>query len=175
MMAKLADFAVPITAAVILLMGRLRGVDVFDEFLKGAKSGIDTSFDILPALVALITAIGVFSASGALDMVTAFLSPAAKLLSLPAEVVPLALLRPVSGSGALAVFERLLSQYGADSFIGRVASVMEGSTETTFYTVAVYFGAVSVKKTRHTVWAALLADLTGFVMSAFFVRLFFYG
>ncbi len=174
MMKTVADFAVPITAAVILLAGFLRGVDVFDEFLKGAKSGIDTSFDILPALVALVTAIGVFSASGALDMLTAALSPAAKRLALPAEVVPLVLLRPISGSGALAVFEKLLAQYGPDSFIGRVASVMEGSTETTFYTVAVYFGAVSVKKTRHAVPAALLADMTGFVMSALFVRLFFY-
>ena len=174
MMKLIADFAVPITAASILLIGYLRGVDVFDEFLEGAKSGIDTSFDILPALVALITAIGVFSASGALDMVTAFLSPAAKLLALPAEVLPLALLSPVSGSGALAIFEKLLSQHGADSFVGRVASVMQGSTETTFYTVAVYFGAVSVKKTRHTVPAALIADLTGFVMSALFVKFFFY-
>jgi len=174
-MKVIADAAVPITAAAILLIGYLRGVDVFDEFLKGAKSGINTSFDILPALVALITAIGVFSASGALDMLTAALAPAARFFSLPAEVVPLALLRPVSGSGALAVFEKLLTEHGADSFIGRVASVMEGSTETTFYTVAVYFGAVSVKKTRHTVWAALMADMTGFVMSALFVRLFFYS
>ena len=175
MMKILADSAVPFTAAVILFMGYLRGVDVFDEFLKGAKNGINTSFDILPALVALITAIGVFSASGALDMLTAALSPAARRLSLPDEVVPLALLRPVSGSGALAYFEKLIAQHGADSFVGRVASVMQGSTETTFYTVAVYFGAISVKKTRHTVWAALLADITGFVMSALFVRILFYN
>ena len=174
MMKMLAESAVPITAAAIILMGYLRGVDIFDEFLKGAESGIKTSFDILPALVALITAIGVFSASGALDMLTAAVAPAARWLSLPAEVVPLALLRPVSGSGALAIFQRLLTQHGADSFIGRVASVMQGSTETTFYTVAVYFGAVSVKKTRHTVFAALLADITGFVMSVLFVKLFFY-
>ena len=108
-------------------------------------------------------------------MLTAALSPAARHLALPDEVLPLALLRPISGSGALAYFEKLIAQHGADSFVGRVASVMQGSTETTFYTVAVYFGAVSVKKTRHTVWAALLADVTGFVMSALFVRILFYN
>ena len=173
MIKLIADCAVPTVAAIILLAGWLSGVDVFEEFLAGAKSGIKTSFDILPALAALMTAVGVFSASGALDMITASLSPAARLLALPSEVLPLALLRPISGSASLAVLQNLLTQYGADSFVGRGASVMNGAAETTFYTVAVYFGAISVKKSRHTVCASLAADAAVFITSALFVRLMF--
>ena len=161
-MRNIADCIIPLILCAIFLYGLLHGVNIFDSFLEGAKEGISTSFGILPALVALMTCIAMFNASGALDILTNALRP---------ETIPLALLRPISGSGALAIYENLLSNYGPDSFVGKVASVMQGSTETTFYTIAVYYGAVKVKKTRHTVPSALSADLTGFLMSVVAVRL----
>lgn len=128
---------------------------------------------MLPALVALMTAIAMFRASGAMDFIVSAAKPLASALHFPAEILPLALMRPVSGSGSLSVMESLLKTYGPDSLIGRIASVMQGSTETTFYTIAVYFGAVGVTKTRHTVPAALLAELCGLVMSIVAVHIFF--
>ena len=174
-MSGIGDWAIPSVIFLILMAGWLRGVNVFDCFLAGAREGISTAFDILPSLVALVLSIGIFRASGALDLLTTAISPAARLLLIPREVVPLALLRPVSGSGALVIFQDLLAQFGPDSMIGRIASVMEGSTETTFYTIAVYYGAASIQKTRHTLPAALFADLTGFLMSALAFRWFFYS
>ena len=171
MMKLVSELSVPLVVSAILLFGFICGCPVFDLFIEGAKDGIKTAFDIIPALVALMTAVGVFSASGALDVITAALSPFTERLAFPSEIIPLALLRPISGSGSLAIFQDILTRFGPDSFIGRCASVMEGSTETTFYTIAVYYGAVSVKHTRHTVFASLLADLTGFVMSVLCVRM----
>lgn len=168
-----AAWAVPAVVAVIVLFGWLRGVKVFETFLVGAKEGLTTAFRITPALVALITAVGVFSASGALDLITCAIAPLTNAVNFPAEAVPLALLRPISGSGALAVFNDILLRFGPDSLVGRIASVMQGSTETTFYTIAVYYGAISITKTRHTVGASVIADITGFVMSALCVRMFF--
>lgn len=127
---------------------------------------------ITPALICLLTAVAMFKASGALDVLSWGLSPLAQAVGLPGEVIPLALLRPISGSGAMVLFNDLLAVYGPDSFIGRVASVMEGSTETTFYTIAVYYGATHVTRTRHTLPSALSADLAGILMSGVAVRLF---
>ena len=174
-MSALGDWAIPSVIFLILLAGWLRGINVFDCFLEGAREGISTAFEILPSLVALILSIGIFRASGALDLLTAAAAPLARLLLIPGEVVPLALLRPISGSGALVIFQDLLTRFGLDSMIGRIASVMEGSTETTFYTIAVYYGAASIRRTRHTLPAALFADLTGFLMSALTVRWLFYS
>jgi len=151
-----------------------RNVDIFGSFLDGAKEGLMTSLRIMPALVALMTAVGMFKASGALDVLTHFLSPLASVLHLPREVIPLAILRPISGSGAMAIFQDILKSHGADTLIGRVASVMQGSTETTFYTIAVYYGATKVSKTRHTLPSALTGDFVGFIMSAITVQLLFY-
>ncbi|WP_312640932.1 nucleoside recognition domain-containing protein [Hydrogenoanaerobacterium sp.] len=142
--------------------------------MDGAKEGLMTSLRIMPALVALMTAVGMFKASGALDVLTHFLSPLASVLHLPREVIPLAILRPISGSGAMAIFQDILKSHGADTLIGRVASVMQGSTETTFYTIAVYYGATKVSKTRHTLPSALTGDFVGFIMSAITVQLLFY-
>jgi len=172
-MTGLSDFILPITLAGILAYGIFKGVDVFGVFLEGAKEGLTTVVNIAPALIALMTCVGMFKASGALDIVVLLFSPIADLLLIPKEVVPLAILRPISGSGALVIFNDLLGTYGPDSFIGRVASVIEGSSETTFYTIAVYFGAVKVSKTKYTLSASLTADVVGFVMSALMVRLIF--
>ncbi|WP_262398117.1 spore maturation protein [Zongyangia hominis] len=144
---------------------------MFDVFIEGAKEGFGTAATVLPALIGLMTAIGMFKASGALDMLTAALRPVASLAQVPPEVVPLAIVRPISGSGALAVFQDILKTYGPDSLIGQVASVMQGSTETTFYTIAVYYGVTKVSRTRHTLVSSLTGDLTGFLMSALTVQL----
>lgn len=173
MMGQVSSYMIPAILCIILIYGAYKKVPVFTTFMQGAKEGLEVSIQILPALVALVTAVGMFRASGALDLLTWAISPVAKLLHLPVEVMPLTLLRPISGSGALVIFQDIITNYGPDSFIGRVASVMQGSTETTFYTIALYYGATSVTKTRHTLGSALTGDVIGFVMSALMVRVLF--
>ena len=150
----------------------LSGVDVFAAFRTGAARGLTAAGEILPSLIALVTAVAMLRASGALELLCTAFAPAAEQLGLPGELLPMALLRPVSGSGALALFEDILTRFGPDSFIGRTASVLMGSTETTFYTIALYFGATKVRNTRHCLPAALLADLAGICLSAAAVGLF---
>lgn len=172
-MYQLVDFLIPSVIAGILFYGIYKRVNVFEVFLEGAKEGLQIAAGILPALIALMTCVGMFKASGALDVLTDLLSPLTDLIGAPREVIPLALLRPISGSGSLAVFETILRSYGPDSFIGRVASVMQGSTETTFYTIAVYYSAAGITKTRHTLGCALSADVIGFIMSTVTILYFF--
>lgn len=170
-MKLISIMVIPIMLFGIIGYAIIKRVKVFDTFILGAKDGLETSVNILPSLIGLLTAISMFRASGALDIITGIISPVLSLIHFPEELVPLALMRPVSGSGALAIVKELFSRYGADSFIGKVTSVMMGSTETTFYTVAIYFGSISIKDTRYTVKAALLADLTGMLASVYVVRL----
>lgn len=173
-MDKIGGFLVPAIIGLILLFGFLKKVPLFDTFLSGAKEGMHATASILPALVGLITSVTMLKASGALDLFTAALQPVARFLGLPAEVMPLTLLRPISGSGSIALVDQILGQVGPDSFAGRVAAVMMGSTETTFYAVAVYYGAVGVKKMRHTIPSASAADVSSFLLSALVVRFLFY-
>lgn len=170
---SLDNMIVPGVICAIIIYGLIKKVDIFDVFLDGAREGFVTSVKILPTLVALMTCVGMFKSSGALDILTYAFAPLARMLQLPEECIPLALLRPISGSGAMVLFKDLLDNYGPDSFIGRVASVMEGSSETTFYTIAVYFGAIKITRTRHALPAALTADVMGVVMSAVMVRVVF--
>lgn len=172
MMSVISHFIVPVIIGGIFLYGLCRGVNTFDAFLEGAAEGLRTAASIAPALVCLLTAVAMFKASGALDVLSWVAAPLAEAVGLPREIIPLALLRPISGSGAMVLFNDILQTYGPDSFIGRVASVLEGSTETTFYTIAVYYGATRVTRTRQTLPAALSADLAGMIMSVFAVRLF---
>ena len=153
------------------LYGALRGVDVFAAFADGVRDGLRVLLGIFPALAALLTAVYMLRASGALDALTGLLSPVLGALGIPAETAPLMLIRPFSGSGALAVAGELIAAEGPDSLAGRTAAVMLGSTETTFYVIAVYFGAAGVKKTRWAIPAALCADLTGFIAASAFARL----
>ena len=164
---------VPLTLCGVALYGTARRVDVYGALVQGAGSGLETLVRIVPPLVGLMTAVYMLRASGALDLAAQALSPVMERLGLPAELLPLMLVRPVSGSAALGVGAELISAYGPDSYLGRTAAVMLGSTETTFYTVAVYFGAVGVSRTRYAVPAALCADLTGYLAAAWAVRLFF--
>lgn len=174
-MDKFGIYLIPAVILCILLFGIFHRVPVFDAFLEGAKEGLQTSISILPTLVGLVMAVSMFSASGALDLLSSFLTPAAAFAGIPVQALPLALIRPVSGSGATAMLAHILKSCGPDSFAGRTAAVMCGSTETTFYAVAVYYGSVGVKKTRYTIPAALAADVCVSLLSALTVRLFFYG
>lgn len=169
----MTSYIIPGVIVFILIYGLIKGGDVFSVFLEGAKDGLKTSVNILPSLIALMTCVGMFKASGGLDILTHTLTPLANAVGAPKELLPLALLRPISGSGALAVFEDVLRQFGAESQIGQTASVLMGSTETTFYTIAVYYGATHIQRTRHTLVCSLSADVTGFIMSALLIRLLF--
>lgn len=174
-MEKLTELLVPLLLALAAGLTLLRNGALYPTLTEGIRRGLELLPGIFPSLLAILTAVSLFRASGALDALTDLLSPLLGLLGIPSETAPLLLIRPLSGSGALAVASELMERWGPDSLIGRTAAVMLGSTETTFYTVAVYFGAAKIRRSRHTVPAALLADLTGFVCASLFVRLFFGG
>ena len=156
----------------VFAWGLYKRVDVFSAFTEGASENLKTAVSLLPTLAFLMLGVGMIKASGALEALTGLISPLFAKFGFPADCLPLALLRPVSGSGALAILEGILKEQGADSFAGRVGSVLMGSTETTFYTIAVYFGATKVKSSRHAVPSALAGDITAFLLSALTVRLF---
>lgn len=172
-MEALSSLLVPVMLAGTALFAMGRKVDVYSALTHGAETGLTVMMRIIPALVGLLTAVYMFRASGAMELFGQAFAPVLELLGIPPETAPLLLIRPVSGSGALAVGTELMQQYGPDSYIGRVAAVMLGSTETTFYTIAVYFGSAGIIKTRYAIPAALAADLTGFAAAALTVRLFF--
>lgn len=164
---------IPLILGAVALYAAGRRVDVYAALVQGAGSGLETLTRIAPALVALLTAVYMLRASGALELLAGLLGPLLERLGLPAQLLPLMLVRPISGSAALGVGAELIQTYGPDSLLGRTAAVMLGSTETTFYTIAVYFGAVGVSRTRYAIPAALCADLVGFCAAAWAVRLCF--
>lgn len=170
---SLTGLVIPLLIGFVLVYGLVNGVDVFAEFVDGAKEGISTAVKILPALVALMTCVGMFKASGGLSLIGYAIKPITEFFNIPPEVVPLGLIRPISGSGALALYTDILENGGASTTAARVASVLMGSSETTFYTIALYFGACKINKTRHTVAAALSADFVSFVMSAMLINILF--
>lgn len=164
----------PVAALGIVLWGFVKRVNVFDCFMRGVRESMTSVVALLPALMALVTAVTMLRESGALEAIIGILSPLSKLTGIPQQVMPLAVISPISGSGSLTVFEQILSSFGPDSLQGRVASVMMCSSETTFYAVTVYYGAVQISKTRCTLPAAILADITCFTCSALAVRLLMY-
>lgn len=168
---KRIDLIIPCLVLFIFIFGAIKRINVFDSFISGAKTNLRVGVEIIPSLIILMLAVGMLRTSGALDAFTRLISPIMEYIGFPAECVPLAILKPVSGSGALTVLEDILAKSSPDSFAGKVASVMAGSTETTFYTLAVYFGATKVKNTRYALGSALLGDLTAILMSAIVVRL----
>jgi len=169
----LSVYIVPGLMSLIVLYGLFKKAPVFDLFIEGAKDGLTTVGKVFPPLIALLVAVGMFKSSGALDMIVHALSPAARLIGLPGEVLPLALMRPVSGSGALAIFKDVTETSGPDSITGRIAAIMMGSSETTFYAIAVYYGSLKINKTRHTLPAALVGDFVGLIGSVIAVKLMF--
>lgn len=166
---------IPLILAVVAIVGTIKKVDVYTGLSTGALEGLRILVRILPPLVGLMTAVYMLRASGLLELAAKGLAPVLHLLGIPPETIGLVLIRPISGSGALGVGSELIQSYGPNSLVGRTAAVMMGSTETTFYTVAVYFGAAGIRNTRYAIPAALCADLAGFVAASWTVRLFFGG
>lgn len=174
-MISVGNYALPVLLLFIFIVGSVKLKDnLFSTFTIGAKKGLKTVYSIAPTLVGLVSAIEMFKASGALDALSNALLPLASAVGLPKEIMPLIILRPISGSGAIALLNDILQGCGVNSLCGRTAAVICASGETTFYTSALYFGSVGVKKTRHTFVAAIFADLIGIFASSLAVRLFFY-
>ena len=166
-----SNIAMPLMIIIIVLYGVIERKKVFDIFLEGAKEGISVVFNIFPTLVGLFVAIGALRSSGIIDLIINFLTPVLNLVNFPTEILPLALIRPISGSSSIAVATDIMNKFGVDSNIGLIASVIMGSTETTVYTIAVYTSSVGIKKTRFVLWAALIADFVGIVTSVVVCRI----
>lgn len=166
----LSVLAIPFLVSFFPLYGALRGLKVYEEFVEGAKEGFHVAIRIIPYLVAMLVAIGMFRAGGGIDWITWLLKPLLDLVAFPTELLPMALLRPLSGSGSLALFSDIVKQFGADTLLARTAGTLYGSTETTFYVIAVYFGSISVTRTRHAIPAGLIADATGMFASVYLCR-----
>ena len=162
---------VPLMITFILANGLMRKAPVFELFMAGTREGMATTVKVLPTLIGLVMSISMLRESGFFEIFSNLLSPVLSYIHFPPELIPLALIRPISGSGGLAVMQDLIDTFGPDSFLGRATSVMMGSTETTFYTIAVYFGSVQIKNIRHTLPAAIIADIAGILASVYAVRL----
>ena len=156
-------WAIPVVIVFIPLYAAYKKLPVYETFTEGAKDGFDTAIRIIPHMVGMMVAISVFRASGAMDLIIGQIQPLLKLIGIPAEVLPLAILRPITGTGSLAYTVDLFKQFGPDSMIGRIASTIQGSTDTTLYVLTVYFGAVGIRKSRYALKVGLLSDLVGFV------------
>ena len=168
-----STWAIPVLLVVVLITGLIRRVKVFEVFVDGARDGFNVAVRIIPYLVAVLVAAGMFRASGAMEVLVRAVSPLTDRVGMPAETLPPALLRPLSGSGTLGLVTELLKTHGPDSFIGRLSSTIYGCSETTFYVLAVYFGAVGIKRTRQALLAGLLGDLAGIVAAVLICRLLF--
>ena len=167
------DYIVPLILFFICALALRKKENAYDLMLSGATDGLKLLISLIPTLILLLTAVTMLRASGAIEVISTALSPLFSFFGIPPQTAILVLIRPISGSAALAVGSDLMAHYGVDSQIGRTVAVMLGSTETTFYTISVYFGAAGIKKTRYTIPAALIADLTGFIMASLTVRLFY--
>lgn len=164
---------IPVLIGFILVYGTFKQVQTYESFVEGGKEGIKIAFSIIPFLVGMLVAISVFRASGALDYFMDLIRPALEAIGVPAEIAPLAIIRPISGNAALGMTSDLMATYGPDSFIGRLASTIQGSTDTTFYVLTVYFGAVGIKKMGDALKVGLLADLVGIASAIIVVTLVF--
>lgn len=170
---QLSTWAIPIILLVIPVVGYLRKVKIYEAFVEGASEGFYTGVRIIPFLVAMMVAINIFKASGAMAMCIDYIAPLLQLLGVPPDVVPLGIMRPLSGTGALGVTTEILNTNGPDSMVGRMASTILGSTDTTFYILTVYFGAVGISKPRYSVCVGLIGDLIGFFGSIYICQLLF--
>lgn len=169
----ISNLSIPLIIVSIMYYGLSKKINIFDSFLKGAKEGISISFDIIPSLIGLLAAIAVFQSSGVLDFLTELISPIAGVLNLPTEVIPLAILRPLSGSASLAFLTDLFKTYGPDSIISVIAATIMGCSETILYTVAVYLGPSKIHKTRFAIPLALLINFVGFIICSYLCQMLF--
>jgi spore maturation protein B len=165
--------AIPVMILFIVVVGAIKKIKIYEVFVEGAKEGFNVGVRIIPYLVAMLIAIGIFRASGAMEFLATILSPATNLIGMPGELLPMAIIRPLSGSGALGVMAEITNNFGPDTLIGRMVAVMMGSHETTFYILAVYFGSVAVNKTRHAVPAGVISDLIGIISAVTITNLIF--
>lgn len=172
-MTIISTWMIPILICTIVLYGTYKKIPTYETFVEGAKEGIGMSLSIIPFLVGMLVSIAIFRASGALDYFIQFLRPLLEAVHIPVEIVPLAIIRPISGTAALGMTSDLISVYGPDSFIGRLASTIQGSTDTTFYVLTVYFGAVGIRKMGDAIKVGLLADLVGLIAAILVVMLVF--
>jgi len=163
----------PVLLLTFLSAALYKKIPLYDTFIDGAKEGFSIGVKIIPYLVGILVAIGMFRASGAIDFLAHALSPVLNLIGMPADILPLAIIRPLSGSGALGITTEIANQYGGDSYMARLAAVMTGSSETTLYVIAVYFGSVGISKVRHALIAGLVADIAGILASIFICRMIF--
>ena len=169
----ISKIIIPLFVVGIILYGAKRKVDVYNSFLTGAKEGLITSFNIFPAIIGMIFAINIFLNSGVINFILGWLSPVFQFLNVPLSILPMAILRPISGTASLAIMNDIFANFGPDSHMGRLASVIQGCTDTTIYVLALYFGSVKISKTRHALKCGLFADLMGLIMAFIFVALFF--
>ena len=172
-MSKVFSFILPVMCILFILVGVLKKVNIFDAFIKGAENGLRSAVKIMPSILALIFAVKLLRESGFIDFIAGAAAPFLERVGLPKEVLPMALLRPISGSGSSALLADTFEIYGPDSYIGMLASVICCSSETTFYTIAVYFGSVKIKNIRHTITAAICADIAAVIFSVLLVNLTF--
>lgn len=165
---------IPLIVTVVIIYGLLKKVNLFDVFIEGAKESVNIIFTIMPTLIGLMVAVGIIRASGTLTMLKILLEPLTNLISFPVELIPLVILRSVSSSASLGLVLDLFKEYGPDSFIGRLISIMMGCTETIFYTMSVYFMSIGIKKTRHTLLGAIIANIAG-VVASFYITILIFG
>lgn len=168
-----SSLVIPLLILFIISLGLYKKVAVYEEFIDGAKEGFSTAVKIIPYLVAMLFAIAMFRASGAMQGIVSLVSPLFSFIGIPSEVLPMAIIRPLTGSGSVGVLAELIQTYGADSIIVKIAATMFGSTETTLYVLAVYFGAININKTSYALQAGLIADMSGFVAAVFVCYLYF--
>ncbi len=171
--AELSRWAIPVILLIVPVIAVLRGVKVYETFIDGAEEGFATAIKTIPYLVAMMVAISIFRSSGAMEVLVGAMSPALNFIGLPAEVLPHAIMRPLSGGAALGIASDIIKTYGPDSFLGRLVSTMQGSCDTTFYVLTLYFGSVGIKKYRYSVLLGLVADFTTLAASVFIVRTLF--
>ena len=173
MFEKISLYLLPIFILIVLTLGMLKKVPIYEEFVNGAKDGFEVSVKIIPYLIALIVAISMFRASGALEWLVNLFLPVLDVLKIPADIVPIMFTRSLSGSATLGLFSEIANNFGGESFVTKLAAVMVGSSETTFYVLSVYFGSVGIKKLRYAVLAGIIADVIGIVLAIWVARYFF--
>ncbi len=169
----ISKIVLPLFIIIIIFYGVKKKINVYDVFLEGAKEGLMTVFSIFPSVIAMIFAINIFLDSNVLSFLVGLLKPIIGGVNIPLEIVPMALLRPVSGTASLAIMNDIFASFGPDSFIGRLASILQGCTDTTVYVIALYFGTVKVSKIKHALWVGLFADLVGIISAILLTNLFF--
>ena len=164
---------IPIVVFIIVFYGAYKKIDVYNSFITGSKESFDMIMHLFPTMLAMVFAVNIFIKSGLLQDITKFINPFLHILNIPSEIIPMALIRPISGSSSLAILNNILENYGPDSFVGRLASVMQGSTDTTFYVLTLYFGSIGIKKIKYALWSGLFADFIGIISSIVIVHLLF--